>query len=87
MLKQLPVSLHGFIALEIFLPFVMRIPYLDVFIEREPIFIQDICRSIEIKTAAPNTFLFTEGYEGVYYLENGIIAIEGYVYKRYDFLV
>ncbi|KAL2917803.1 hypothetical protein HK105_202676 [Polyrhizophydium stewartii] len=80
MLRDLPVTLHGFIALEMFLPFIEMIPYLEVFIDRDPQMIQDICRVVEIHTCAPNNFLFTEGIEGIYFIEHGIVAIEGRVY-------
>ncbi|KAJ8331770.1 hypothetical protein QVD99_002017 [Batrachochytrium dendrobatidis] len=80
MLRDLPVSLHGFIALEMFLPFIESIPYLEVFIDRDPQMIQDICRLVEIRTCASNNFLFTEGYDGIYFIEHGIVAIEGQVY-------
>ncbi|KAH6575359.1 hypothetical protein BASA62_001971 [Batrachochytrium salamandrivorans] len=80
MLRDLPVSLHGFISLEMFLPFIEQIPYLEVFIDRDPQMIQDICRLVEIRTCAPNSFLFTDGFEGIYFIEYGIVAIEGKVY-------
>ncbi|KAI8925377.1 hypothetical protein BC831DRAFT_401278 [Entophlyctis helioformis] len=80
MLRALPMTLHGFIALEMFLPFIEQIPFLEVFIERDPQMIQDICRLVEIHTCAPNNFLFTEGFEGIYLIDQGIVTIEGRVY-------
>ncbi|KAJ3292516.1 hypothetical protein HK104_005214 [Borealophlyctis nickersoniae] len=80
LLKELPPQLHGFISLEIFVSFIERIPYLEPFIGREPMMIQELCRGIEIRSFPPNGILFMEGYEGIYLLEHGILAIEGRVY-------
>ncbi|KAI8995967.1 hypothetical protein BC832DRAFT_595794 [Gaertneriomyces semiglobifer] len=80
MLKDLPTQLHGFITVEIFLDFVEMIPYLEPFIDREPALIQELCRGITIKIIPANAHIFTDGYEGVYFLEHGIVAIEGRVY-------
>jgi hypothetical protein len=80
LLKNLPVALHGFISMEIFMNFVMQIPYLIPFIEREPVMTQTICRGIEIRSFAANSLLFANGLEGIYYLQHGILAIEGKVY-------
>lgn len=80
LLKELPVALHGFIAMEIFMDFVLQIPYLVPFIAREPVMTQNICRGIEIRSFAANSLLFANGLEGIYYLQHGVVAIEGKVY-------
>ncbi|TPX69675.1 hypothetical protein SpCBS45565_g02243 [Spizellomyces sp. 'palustris'] len=80
LLKDLPTQLHGFITMEIFVDFIGQIPYLEPFIDREPSMTQELCRGIEIRTIPANAHIFTEGYEGIYYLEHGIVAIEGRVY-------
>jgi hypothetical protein len=80
MLKALPKTLHSFISLEIFLDFVLHIPYLEVFVDLQPGLIQDICQSIERRMIAPNNFLFNEGMDGIYQIEEGIVAMDGYVY-------
>jgi hypothetical protein len=54
-----------------------------VFLEREPELIREICRGIQIRTVTQNSFVFTEGYDGIYYIEKGIVAIEGRVFIRY----
>lgn len=82
LLGQLPTQLHGFITMEIFVDFITRIPYLEPFIDREPTMTQELCRGIRIRTVAANAHVFTDGYEGIYYLEHGIVAIEGRVYPR-----
>ena len=61
MLKELPSSLHGFITMEIFIDFLADIPYLEPFIDREPLMIQEICRHVEIRSYAPNTHIFSDG--------------------------
>lgn len=83
LMKDLPVSLHGFISMEIFMDFVLRIPYLVPFIDREPVLTQNICRVIEIRSFGANSLLFANGLEGIYYLQHGILAIEGRIYVRY----
>ena len=82
LMRELPVSLHGFIAMEIFMDFVLNIPYFVPFIEREPVLTQNICRAIEIRSFPANSLLFADGLEGIYYLEHGIIAVEGKIYTR-----
>jgi hypothetical protein len=86
MLKELPTQLHGFITMEIFIDFITQLPFLEPFIEREPLMIQELCRNVEIRSYPPNSHIFTEGYEGIYYLERGICAIEGVVYGTYVFV-
>ncbi|KAJ3308293.1 hypothetical protein HDU76_004028 [Blyttiomyces sp. JEL0837] len=80
LLKQLPTNLHGFITSEIFIDFLVQIPFLEPFIDREPVMIQDLCRLIEIQSFPANSHIFTEGYEGIYFLERGVCAMEGTVY-------
>ncbi|KAJ3112155.1 hypothetical protein HDU96_004889 [Phlyctochytrium bullatum] len=80
LLQKLPPTLHGFISMEIFLDFVDQVPYLAPFIEREPNLIQELCRVVEIHSYPPNSHIFTEGYEGIYYIERGLCAIEGKIY-------
>lgn len=82
MLRDLPTSLHGVIAMETFLEFVEQIPWLEVFLEREPELIREMCRGIEIRTVGQNNLVFTEGFEGIYFVEKGIVAIEGRLYTR-----
>ena len=80
LLRDLPSALHGFIALETFLDFVEDIPWIKIVLDREPELIRDLCRNINVKTVTQNNFLFTEGYEGIYYLEKGILSIDGKIY-------
>jgi len=80
LLKELPPQLHGFITMEIFVDFIMEVPYLEAFVDREPMLIQELCRGVEIQSFPPNAQVFMEGYEGIYYLEHGIMAIDGRVY-------
>ncbi|KAJ1556421.1 hypothetical protein HK405_008258 [Cladochytrium tenue] len=80
MLKDLPTQLHGFITMEIFIDFIAQVPFLEIFIEREPYLMQELCRTIEIKSFAANSHIFTEGYEGIYFIERGVCAIEGVVF-------
>ncbi|KAI8916565.1 hypothetical protein DFJ77DRAFT_483323 [Powellomyces hirtus] len=80
LLGDLPAQLHGFITMEIFVDFIAEIPYLEPFIDREPNLTQELCRGIEIRTIPANAHIFTDGYEGIYYLEHGIVAIDGRVY-------
>ncbi|KAJ3008180.1 hypothetical protein HKX48_008722 [Thoreauomyces humboldtii] len=80
LLGDLPTQLHGFITTEIFVDFVAKIPYLEPFIDREPNLTQELCRGIQIRTIPANAHIFTNGYEGIYYLEHGICAIDGRVY-------
>ncbi|KAI9345573.1 hypothetical protein BDR26DRAFT_856285 [Obelidium mucronatum] len=81
LLHQLPVQLHGFITMEIFIDFLSQIPFLEVFIDREPQMIQELCRNVEIKSFAANNHIFSEGYEGIYYLDRGSCAIDGVIYS------
>ncbi|KAJ3056758.1 hypothetical protein HDU99_007368, partial [Rhizoclosmatium hyalinum] len=81
MLQQLPVQLHGFITMEIFIDFLSQIPFLEIFIDREPQMMQELCRNVEIRSYAPNNHIFSEGYEGIYFMERGSCAIEGIVYS------
>ncbi|ORY50894.1 voltage-gated potassium channel, partial [Rhizoclosmatium globosum] len=84
MLQQLPVQLHGFITMEIFIDFLSQIPFLEIFIDREPQMMQELCRNVEIRSYAPNNHIFSEGYEGIYFMERGSCAIEGIVYSAGD---
>ncbi|KAJ3099526.1 hypothetical protein HDU97_002969 [Phlyctochytrium planicorne] len=81
LLKHLPQQLHGFISMEIFLEFVEQVPFLEVFVEREPTLIQELCRTVEIRSYPPNSHMFAEGYEGIYFIERGLCAIEGVIYS------
>ncbi|KAJ3319969.1 hypothetical protein HDV06_005787 [Boothiomyces sp. JEL0866] len=80
MLHQLPKQLHSFIAMEIYLDFIVQIPFLEVFCDKQPQFIQEICQGIEKKMVAANSMLYLQGIEGIYYIEQGIVAVEGRVY-------
>ncbi|KAI8621026.1 hypothetical protein BC830DRAFT_1058684 [Chytriomyces sp. MP71] len=81
MLKELPTSLHGFITMEIFIDFLSQIPFLEIFIDREPQMLQELCRNVDIKSFPANSHLFSDGYDGVYFIERGVCAIEGVVYS------
>ncbi|KAJ3130719.1 hypothetical protein HK101_004967 [Irineochytrium annulatum] len=80
LLKELPQQLHGFITMEIFIEFLSQVPFLEVFIDREPVLMQELCRNVEIRSFPANSHIFTDGYEGIYFLERGVCAIEGVVY-------
>ncbi|KAI8816090.1 uncharacterized protein EV422DRAFT_501651 [Fimicolochytrium jonesii] len=80
LLGELPAQLHGFITMEIFVDFIARVPYLEPFIDREPNLTHEICRGVLIQTIPANAHVFTEGYQGIYFLEHGIVAIDGRVY-------
>ncbi|KAI8895533.1 hypothetical protein BC833DRAFT_622931 [Globomyces pollinis-pini] len=80
MLHQLPKQLHCFISMEIYVEFVLMIPFLEPFIDLQPNMIQEICQGIEKRLIANNNMLFTEGFDGIYYLEEGIVAMDGVVY-------
>ncbi|KAJ3304038.1 hypothetical protein HDV03_003152 [Kappamyces sp. JEL0829] len=80
MLKKLPKSLHSFIAQEIFLNFIVCIPFLEAFVDLQPTMIQELCLSIEKKMIPNNSFLFSEGVDGIYQIEQGIVAMDGVVY-------
>lgn len=80
MLKALPKGLRSFISTEIFLDFILHVPYLETFVDRQPLMIQDFCMVIERKMIPANNFLFTEGMDGIYQIEEGIVAMEGVVY-------
>ncbi len=80
MLKKLPKTLRSFISTEIFLDFILHVPFLETFVERQPLMIQEFCMNIERKIIPANSFLFTEGIDGIYQLEEGIVAMNGVVY-------
>lgn len=83
MLRDLPPNMHGFIATESFIEFVEQVPWLEPFIDREPELVREICRAIEIRNVTQNNFVFTNGCDGIYFLERGIVAIEGKLYITY----
>jgi hypothetical protein len=80
MLKQLPKTLHAFISYEVFINFIMRIPYLEPFVDTKPLMIREICQIIEKITLAPNHMLFSEGLDGIYLIEEGIVVMDGIVF-------
>jgi hypothetical protein len=82
LLKKLPVQWNGIINMEINLPFLAEIPYLEAFIDLEPSLMIELCRCVEIRAIPPNSMLFYEGYDGIYKLDKGIVCCEGIVYKR-----
>lgn len=82
MLRNLPPALHGVVAMDTFLEFVVQIPWIQVFLEREPELVRELCRGIEIRTVTQNNFVFSEGFEGIYFVDRGIVAIEGRLYMR-----
>lgn len=82
LLKNLPVQWNGLINMEIFLPFLADVPYLETFIDREPGLMIELCRCVEIQAVPPNSLLFFEGLQGIYRLDKGIVSIEGRVYIR-----
>lgn len=81
MLKSLPKTLHAFISIEIYIAFIMKIPFLEIFVERQPLLIQEICQGIERRMIAANNFLFNEGIDGIYLVEEGVVAMDGVVYR------
>ena len=84
LIKELPLQWNGIINMEIFLPFIAKIPFLEPFIDLEPGLMIDICKRIEILALAPNSLIFNQGIKGIYHIEKGIVAIEGTVYVRGD---
>ena len=82
LLKELPVQWSGIINLEIFLPVLIRIPFLEPFIDKEPALMIELCRNIEIIAIPPNGMLFLEGYNGVYFLDKGMVSHEGKLFLR-----
>ncbi|KAJ3380283.1 hypothetical protein HDU92_006071 [Lobulomyces angularis] len=86
LIKALPQQWSGIINLEIFLPFLARIPYLEPFLDKEPGLIIDLCKNIEMVAIPPNSFLFSGGLNGIYLIEKGIVAIDGTVYVRGDII-
>jgi CRP-like cAMP-binding protein len=86
MLKRLPKALHSFISLEIYMDFINRIPFLEPFIEMNPLMIQEIAQGVEKKNIPDNNFLFEEGCDGIYFLEEGIVTMDGFVYPSGSFI-
>lgn len=82
MLRDLPAGLHGFIAMDTFLHIISRICWLEVFLDRNSELMQELCMAFEIKTANQNSLLFSGCIDGLYYIEKGVVAIEGTVYLR-----
>jgi hypothetical protein len=80
LLKQLPKSLHAFISIEVFIDFIMRIPYLRPFVDTKPLMVRSICQVIEKITIGANNLLFGEGLDGIYYIEEGIVTMDGKVF-------
>jgi len=84
LIKALPQQYNGIINMEIFLPFLTRIPFLEPFMDIEPNLMIDLCRNIEMIAMPPNSLLFHRGVKGIYLLEKGIVAIDGKIYIRGD---
>jgi hypothetical protein len=82
LLKKLPVQWNGIINMEIFLPVLSRVPFLEPFIDLEPALFIELCRYIQIIAIPPNGLLFMEGFEGIYFLEKGMVSLEGKLYLR-----
>lgn len=83
LIKALPPQWNGIINLEVFLPFLNRIPFLEPFIDMEANLMIDLCRNIEMIAVPPNSLLFHGGIKGIYLIEKGIVAIDGKIYVRY----
>lgn len=82
LIKALPQQWNGLINMEIFLPFLNRIPFLEPFIDIEPNLMIELCRNIEMMAQPPNSLLFQGGIKGIYLLEKGIVAIDGKIFVR-----
>jgi hypothetical protein len=82
LLKNLPIQWNGLINMEIFLPFLADVPYLETFIDREPSLMIELCRCVEIQAVPPNSMLYYEGLQGIYRLDKGIVSVEGKIYIR-----
>jgi hypothetical protein len=80
MLRKLPKTLHCFISMEIYLNYVARIPFLEPFMDKFPVMIQEICQAIEKRNIPVNNFLFEEGCDGFYFIDEGIVSMDGLVY-------
>lgn len=66
--------------MEIYLDFILRIPFLDPFIDRQQVLIQELCQGIEKRNIPHSNCLFEEGCDGIYYIDEGIVSMDGYVY-------
>jgi hypothetical protein len=60
--------------------FILRIPFLEPFIDMNPVMIQEIAQGIEKRNIPFNNCLFEEGCDGVYLIEEGIVAMDGFIY-------
>ena len=80
MLRHLPRTIAVCIALEIHSELLVQIPFLEPLLDKLPLFTQEICLAIEKRTVPYNNFLFEQGIDGIYWIKEGCVALEGVVY-------
>lgn len=80
LLQDLPPQLHAFITVNIFIPMLESIPYIEPFLPFDPVLMQELAKEVEIRGFPPHSLVFSGEIDGVYYIENGVIAMEGRVY-------
>jgi hypothetical protein len=57
-----------------------RIPFVEPFISIDPLFVQEVTKAVEIKAFSPYSIVYDNGVEGIYYVQQGMIAVEGRIY-------
>lgn len=84
LLHDLPPQIHSFITLNIFIPILEKIPYIEPFLIHDPIMVQELVRGIRINAYSPHSTIFNQGLEGIYFIDKGTVAVEGRVYCKGD---
>ncbi|KAI8612003.1 hypothetical protein BC830DRAFT_612259 [Chytriomyces sp. MP71] len=51
-------------------------PYLEIFIDRGPLILQELCRRVDVKYFPANCHLFSEGYHEVYLIIRGLAQLK-----------
>jgi hypothetical protein len=61
-----------------------RIPFIEPFLAVDPILMQELATGVEIRAYPPHSNLTAEGFQGIYFLERGIVSVDGRIWVAPD---
>lgn len=85
LLRNLPDSTRALISIDLFAHLVASLPYISPFIATDLSMIVELASAIRIRVWSPNQLLWESGgCDGVYFLQKGVVGLDGRVYLRGD---
>ncbi|KAI9006438.1 hypothetical protein DFJ74DRAFT_391196 [Hyaloraphidium curvatum] len=85
LLRALPDSTRALISIDLFAILISSLPYITPFVATDLSMIVELSSAIRIRVWSPNQLLWESGgCDGVYFLQKGVVGLDGTVYVRGD---